>query len=235
MVHVHGRVQNRRMNSAAKRHGIGVGRSGRTVDPACIARPSSDPAPPRRRRAPALRDHWASTMPGPRPDDSHVMSSSSSPSGPRRGVRAAGALQGHPRRIQRSRPAHRLPDQIPHQSLGEVVEADTDRQRAHHDRLQDELRATPCSPRCAVWLLYGVQPLGANSRMTPGTAKDGHIGGPRSGSPAGACSCRESGPARLSPTTWLMHAISERIRWRAEYDKALLAAGEHSATQQQAA
>jgi hypothetical protein len=33
----------------------------------------------------------------------------------------------------------------------------------------------------------------------------------------------------------LMHAISERIRWRAEYDKALLAAGELSATQQQAA
>jgi hypothetical protein len=41
-------------------------------------------------------------------------------------------------------------------STGEVIEADTDRQRAHHDRLHDELRVTPCSPRCAVWLLYGV-------------------------------------------------------------------------------
>ena len=36
--------------------------------------------------------------------------------GARRDVRAAGALQGHPRRHRRSRPAHRLPDQVPHQS-----------------------------------------------------------------------------------------------------------------------
>jgi hypothetical protein len=43
-------------------------------------------------------------------------------------------------------------------ATGEVITADTDRQRAHHDRLHDELKLTPCSPRCAVWLLYGIEP-----------------------------------------------------------------------------
>jgi len=38
-------------------------------------------------------------------------------------------------------------------SLGEVVEAASERQRVHHDRLRAELSVTPCSPRCAVWLL----------------------------------------------------------------------------------
>lgn len=56
-----------------------------------------------------------------------------------------------------------VPDKYLTKSLGEVVEADTDRQRRHHDRLHDELAVTPCSPRCAVWLLYGVQPLGVTS------------------------------------------------------------------------
>jgi replication initiator protein RepSA len=56
-------------------------------------------------------------------------------------------------------------------ATGEVITADTDQQRAHHDRLHDELRMTPCSPRCAVWLLYGVEPMGANSRTHPGRCK----------------------------------------------------------------
>jgi hypothetical protein len=29
---------------------------------------------------------------------------------------------------------------------------------AHTDRLHDELRWLPCSPRCANWLRYGIQP-----------------------------------------------------------------------------
>jgi hypothetical protein len=49
-------------------------------------------------------------------------------------------------------------------SVGEVVEATTDRQAAHHDRLHAELAITPCSPKCAVWVLYGINPLGANSK-----------------------------------------------------------------------
>jgi hypothetical protein len=56
-------------------------------------------------------------------------------------------------------------------SIGEVVQADSDRQRDHHDRLHAELEITPCSPRCAVWLLYGIQPQGTNSKTIPGRCK----------------------------------------------------------------
>jgi hypothetical protein len=155
-------------------------------------------------------------------------------------------------------------------SLGEVVEANTDRQRQHHDRLHDALSLTPCSPRCAVWLLYSVQPLGVTSRTTPGHCKGRAHRRTTLGLPGRRVlvSRKWSGktladhradrrtfvlqaladvgieqpdeePKRL---VWhkvqpgdphvpprahlLMHAIAERIRWRAEYDKALLAAGE---------
>ncbi len=36
----------------------------------------------------------------------------------------------------------------------------TDPQRDHARRLHAELQVTPCSPRCPVWLLYGIQPKG---------------------------------------------------------------------------
>jgi replication initiator protein RepSA len=164
-------------------------------------------------------------------------------------------------------------------SLGEVVEAGTDRQRAHHDRLHAELAVTPCSPRCALWLLYGVQPLGVSSRTQPGPCKGRAHRRTTLGLPGRRVlvSRKWSGktladhradrrafvlqalaeigiekpaeePRRL---VWhkvqpgdphvpprahlLMQAIAERIRWRAEYDKALLAAGELSATPPQAA
>ncbi|MGB9139965.1 MAG: replication initiator [Pseudonocardiaceae bacterium] len=52
--------------------------------------------------------------------------------------------------------------------LGEQA---TDAHREHARRLQAELRVTPCSPRCAVWLLYGIQPQGARYSMTPGRCK----------------------------------------------------------------
>jgi len=47
----------------------------------------------------------------------------------------------------------------------------TDAQREHARRLHAELQVTPCSPRCPVWLLYGVQPQGARHSMTPGHCK----------------------------------------------------------------
>jgi hypothetical protein len=56
-------------------------------------------------------------------------------------------------------------------SITEVVESTTDAQRRHADRLHAELSVTPCSPRCAVWLLYGIQPLGITSRTVPGQCK----------------------------------------------------------------
>jgi hypothetical protein len=152
-------------------------------------------------------------------------------------------------------------------STGEVIEASTDRQRAHHDRLHAELAVTPCSPRCAVWLLYGIQPHGVTSKTTPGQCKGRAHRRTTLGLPGRrvlvsrkwsgktladhkadrrrfvlealaevGISKDEPDPARL---IWqkiapgdpnlpprahlLLHAIAERIRWRAEYDKALLA------------
>ena len=46
--------------------------------------------------------------------------------------------------------------------------AETGRQRTHLERLWQELRHTPCTPRCPNWLLYGVQPKDAHARMRPG-------------------------------------------------------------------
>lgn len=153
-------------------------------------------------------------------------------------------------------------------SISEVVEPATDAQRQHADRLYAELRVTPCSPRCAVWLLYGVQPLGVTSKTVPGHCQGrAHrrttLGLPgrrvlvsrkwsgktladhradRKAFVAQALAAvgiekSEPDPARL---VWrkvapgdqnvpprahlLMHAIAERISWRAEYDRAMLAA-----------
>jgi hypothetical protein len=153
-------------------------------------------------------------------------------------------------------------------SISEVVEPATDAQQAHADRLHDELRVTPCSPRCPVWLLYGVQPMGATSKTVPGQCKGrAHrrttLGLPgrrvlvsrkwsgktladhradRKAFVAQALAAvgivkQEADPARLIWRTvapgdqnvpprahLLMHAVAERISWRAEYDRAMLAA-----------
>jgi hypothetical protein len=49
--------------------------------------------------------------------------------------------------------------------------ADTDAQRAHADRLAEALRYEPCSPTCANWLRYGVQPKNARAGLVPGQCK----------------------------------------------------------------
>jgi hypothetical protein len=59
-------------------------------------------------------------------------------------------------------------------SIGQAAglgEHATDAQTDHAHRLHAELRVTPCSPRCPVWLLYGIQPKGARYSMTPGRCK----------------------------------------------------------------
>ncbi|MEU5263406.1 replication initiator [Amycolatopsis sp. NPDC021455] len=153
-------------------------------------------------------------------------------------------------------------------STGEVVEADTARLRDHHDRLHAELSVTPCSPRCAVWLLYGVQPKGAGSKTTPGHCKgrahrratlglpgrrvlvsrkwsgktiDDHkadrkafvaqalaaigIEKPQPDPARLVWRKVEPGDPQVPPRPYLvMRAIAERITWKAEYDRALLAA-----------
>jgi hypothetical protein len=45
-------------------------------------------------------------------------------------------------------------------SVSEIVTPHTEAQHRHAERLHAELSITPCSPRCAVWLLYGIQPPG---------------------------------------------------------------------------
>ena len=56
-------------------------------------------------------------------------------------------------------------------SVGEVLEANNRSATRHHDRLHAELEATPCSPRCAIWLRYGIVPKGANPKTLPGRCK----------------------------------------------------------------
>ena len=55
--------------------------------------------------------------------------------------------------------------------VGECHQADTDPQRAHAARLAEALRYQPCSPRCANWLRYGIQPKNARPGLVPGRCK----------------------------------------------------------------
>jgi hypothetical protein len=49
--------------------------------------------------------------------------------------------------------------------------AETDDQVRHADRLADALRYEPCSPTCANWLRYGIQPKNPKPGMRPGACK----------------------------------------------------------------
>jgi hypothetical protein len=55
--------------------------------------------------------------------------------------------------------------------VGDCHQADTDSQRAHAGRLAEALRYQPCSPRCANWLRYGIQPKNARPGLVPGRCK----------------------------------------------------------------
>jgi hypothetical protein len=83
-------------------------------------------------------------------------------------------------------------------NVSEVIEQHTGTQRRHADRLHAELAVTPCSPRCAVWLLYGVQPLGVNSKTVPGHC---NTAGPRSAYPGAGRWSPASGRARVTTRT----------------------------------
>jgi hypothetical protein len=153
-------------------------------------------------------------------------------------------------------------------SISEVIEPETDRQREHAERLHAELSVTPCSPRCPVWLLYGIQPLGVTSKTVPGRCKGRAHRRTTLGLPGRRVlvSRKWSGKTLAdhkadrkafveqalaavgivklvedtSRLVWhkvtpgdpgvpprahlLMHAVAERTRWKAEYDRAMLAA-----------
>ena len=55
--------------------------------------------------------------------------------------------------------------------VGGCHQADTDAQRTHAARLAEALRYQPCSPRCANWLRYGIQPKNARPGLAPGRCK----------------------------------------------------------------
>ena len=55
--------------------------------------------------------------------------------------------------------------------VADCHELATGAQAAHAARLAEELRFQPCSPRCANWLRYGIQPKGARPGLVPGRCK----------------------------------------------------------------
>jgi len=55
--------------------------------------------------------------------------------------------------------------------LAEHAAPSSEAQQAHFDRLHSELSILPCSPTCANWLLYGVQPDKAKAGLVPGRCK----------------------------------------------------------------
>jgi hypothetical protein len=55
--------------------------------------------------------------------------------------------------------------------LGDCHQVSTEAQAAHAARLADALRYEPCSPTCANWLRYGIQPKNARPGLIPGCCK----------------------------------------------------------------
>jgi hypothetical protein len=55
--------------------------------------------------------------------------------------------------------------------VGDCHHPDSDAQRAHAARLAEALRYQPCSPRCANWLRYGIQPKNARPGLVPGRCR----------------------------------------------------------------
>ena len=55
--------------------------------------------------------------------------------------------------------------------VGHCHQAQTDAERDHVGRLAAALRFQPCSPTCANWLRYGVQPKNARPGLVPGCCK----------------------------------------------------------------
>ncbi len=55
--------------------------------------------------------------------------------------------------------------------VADCHQAGSDTQHAHIEQLAQALRFEPCSPRCANWLRYGIQPKNARPGLVPGACK----------------------------------------------------------------
>src|SRR5205807_8501383 len=80
---------------------------------------------------------------------------------------AQGVLAGSP---QAARCIGYLTKYLPKQ-VGDCHQATAGAQHDHAARLAEALRLQPCSPRCANWLRYGIQPKNARPGLTPGACK----------------------------------------------------------------
>ncbi|UGT53778.1 replication initiator [Nocardia asteroides] len=56
-------------------------------------------------------------------------------------------------------------------SVGDLLDPPSRRVAEHYDRLHAEMCVTPCSPKCGVWLRYGIVPKGASEKTQPGRCK----------------------------------------------------------------
>ncbi|MDW5327259.1 replication initiator [Plantactinospora sp. KLBMP9567] len=56
-------------------------------------------------------------------------------------------------------------------ATGDCHKIATERQQRHLDRLWQQLQITPCTDRCANWLLYGVQPKKAHAKLKAGRCR----------------------------------------------------------------
>ncbi|MGW6728132.1 replication initiator [Nocardia sp. NPDC055029] len=56
-------------------------------------------------------------------------------------------------------------------SVGDLLDPPSRRVAEHYDRLHAEMCVTPCSPKCGVWLRYGIVPKGASEKTQPGYCK----------------------------------------------------------------
>ena len=73
--------------------------------------------------------------------------------------------------------------------VADCHEPETNDQVRHAERLADTLCYEPCSPTCANWLRYGIQPKNAKPGMMPGrAARARHTATSTSATPAAGCS-----------------------------------------------
>jgi hypothetical protein len=56
-------------------------------------------------------------------------------------------------------------------NIADCHQPETPAQQQHADRLGDALRYEPCSPTCANWLRYGIQPKNSREGLRPGACK----------------------------------------------------------------
>jgi Replication initiator protein, pSAM2 len=85
--------------------------------------------------------------------------------------------------------------------VADCHQAQTDAQHVHAGRLAEALRYEPCSPTCANWLRYGVQPKNLIRACGREGAGAGHTAVSISATPGAGSWCPESGPARPWPAT----------------------------------